>query len=102
MLFVRSATISPGHFAEAMTFAREMASYLKSKAGVDVKVFTQIGGVTGRIAWQAEFKSIAAYDQFLSQFAPDAGYHEIVKKAGPLFIPGETRDSLWVEPAQHR
>jgi hypothetical protein len=98
MLFVRSATIAPGHFAEAMSFARDIASYVKSKAGVDVKVFTQLGGITGRIAWQAEFKSLAAYEQFLTQFVPDPGYQEITKKAGQLLVAGETRDSLWVEP----
>jgi hypothetical protein len=102
MLFVRSATIAPGRFAEAMSFAREMASYVKSKAGVDVKVFTQLGGIAGRIAWQAEFKGLAAYEQFLTQFVPDPGYQEITKKAGPLFVAGETRDSLWVEPPPHK
>jgi hypothetical protein len=102
MLFVRTATISPGRFAEAMSFAREISSYVESKAGVKVKVFTQVGGTAGRIAWQAEFKSLAAYDQFLGQFVPDAGYQEIIKKAAPLFIAGETRDSLWIEPQQQK
>jgi hypothetical protein len=102
MIFVRAATIAPGRFAEAMSFAREIASYVKSKAGVDVKVFSQLGGIVGRIAWQAEFKSLAAYDQFLGQFEPDPGFQEMIKRAAPLFIGGETRDSLWVEPPQHK
>jgi hypothetical protein len=29
---------------------------------------------------------------------PDPGYQEITKKAGLLFVAGETRDSPWVEP----
>jgi hypothetical protein len=102
MLFVRTATIAPGRFAEALSFAREISSYVKSKAGVDVKVLAQIGGVTGRIAWQADFKSLAAYEEFLGRFVPDAGYQEIVKKSGPLFVEGKTRDSLWIEPPAHK
>jgi hypothetical protein len=98
MLFMRTATISPGRFAEAMSFAREISSHIESKAGVKVRVFTQIGGIAGRIAWQAEFKNLGAYDEFLGRFVTDAGYQEIIKKAAPLFIEGETHDSLWMEP----
>jgi hypothetical protein len=97
MIMVRTAQSAPGKLGELMSFAKEIAAYLKSKHGIDVKVMMQAGGPVGRICWLAQHKSFADYENSMNKIMADPDYQKIVQKVAGLVIAGQTHDSLWHE-----
>jgi hypothetical protein len=47
--FHRSASIAPGKALAAMSFAREIAGYIKGTTGLDVEIGMPIGGNPNKI-----------------------------------------------------
>jgi hypothetical protein len=93
--FYRSATIAPGKMTGAMTFAREVAKYVKDHTGVDVYIGMPIGGNPHRIGWSAQYPTLAAYDEMATKLLADGKYQEMVSMAANNFVADTTRDELW-------
>jgi hypothetical protein len=93
--FYRSATITPGKMAGAMTFAREVAKYVKDHTGVDVHIGMPVGGNPHRIGWSAQYPNLAAYDEMATKLLADGKYQEMVAMAANNFVADTTRDELW-------
>jgi hypothetical protein len=47
----RTASIAPGKAIASILFAREVASYIKAKSGLEVKIAMPVGGNPNRISW---------------------------------------------------
>jgi len=97
MRFVRAATIRPGKLQPALAFAHDIAAHVETAVGVKINVFTQAGGVVGRICWQSDHDDLGAFQSAMGQLLSDAEYLKQVEGAADLFLEGQTRDSLWLQ-----
>ena len=95
MIYVsRTATIAPGKLPAATVFAREVAGYIKTATGVEVKIGMPIGGNPHRISWFSQHESLAAYEATTSKILSDAKYLEIIGKAAEYFVAGSLHDDI--------
>lgn len=93
--FLRSATIASGKMVAAMSFARDIAQYIKTKTGKDVRVGMPIGGQSSRIGWLVEYENLAELDKFQSGLLQDSEYQAMTAKGGENFIAGSLHDDIW-------
>ena len=93
--FYRSASIAPGKNSSTFAFAHEIASYIKDKTGVTVKVAVPVGGNPNRIAWSVQYENLGALEAQQIKLMADAKYMEIVAKSADNFIAGSVRDEIW-------
>jgi hypothetical protein len=91
----RVAEIAPGQLASAIGFANEVASYVKSKTGVEVRVAMPIAGNPFRIGWTAQYESLAALEADEAKFGDDTKYLALIEKAKDIFNAGSTHDEIW-------
>lgn len=92
---VRTASIAPGKLSDALAFARQISDYIGTKFGVRLEVMMPIGGNPNRVAWRAEYASLAAMDEMQTKMLADPQYLEMVGKGGANFIAGSVNDSIW-------
>ena len=92
---VRSATIAPGKLGEALVFAKQIAEFFGKSYGVKLEVMMPIGGNPHRVAWRAEYPSLAALEEMQSKMLADPKYLEISGKGASCFIAGSLHDSMW-------
>lgn len=93
--FLRSATIASGKMIPAMSFARDIAEYIKTKTGKAVRVGMPIGGQSNRIGWFVEYENLAELDKIQSTLLQDSEYQAITSKGGENFIAGSLHDDIW-------
>jgi hypothetical protein len=93
--FNRVASIAPGKTGVTITFAHEIAAYMKDAYGVKLEVLVPIGGNPQRIAWTTRYKDLAAMDNVNTRILADTKYWELVNKASANFLPGSVNDSIW-------
>jgi len=93
--FVRTANIAPGKAGDALAFAKQIADYIGKSFGVKLEVMMPVGGNPYRIAWRAEYASLAAIDEFTAKSMADPKYMELTKAGAANFIPGSINDSIW-------
>ena len=93
--FLRNATIAQGKMVPAMTFARDIAEYIKSKTGKNVTIGMPIGGQSNRIGWFVEYENLAELDKIQGGLLQDAEYLAISSKGGENFIAGSLHDDIW-------
>lgn len=91
----RSASITPGHVASAIGFAKEVAGLIKTRTGAEVSVALPVAGNPNRVSWTAHFDTLADFDRTMERLRSDAQYGELVAKGGMNFIPGTVFDELW-------
>jgi len=92
---VRTGQSAPGKHSHAAEFVKELATYLKSKHGIDVTVKTQIGGPVGRICMISNYENLAEYEKAWNKIHADPEFHKITQKASGIMNPGHTHDTLW-------
>ena len=93
--FVRVAGIKPGKTASAMTFAREVAKYIKTHHQVDLEILRPVGGNPQRVAWSARYANMAAMETFTNKLLADAQYWDLVNASSDSFIAGSMHDAIW-------
>lgn len=93
--FLRSATIAPGKMVNAMSFAREIAEFLKTKTGISVTIGMPIGGQANRIGWFVEYENLATLDETQTKLLKDSEYLAMVARGGENFIAGSAHDFIW-------
>jgi len=93
--FVRTASIAPGKFGDAIAFARQISEFLKRQHGLQLEVMLPVGGNPQRIAWRAEYESLAALDALQAKLLGDREYLDLVAKGSSNFIAGTFNDVIW-------
>lgn len=93
--FVRTAGIAPGKTGAALTFAKEIAAYMKGSYGVELEVLRPIGGNPQRVAWATRYPNLAALETVNNKLVTDARYWEMVNAATGNFIAGSLTDAIW-------
>lgn len=93
--FVRTSSIMPGKFADALAFAKQVAEYIGKNAGVRIEVMLPVGGNPQRVAWRAEYENLGAMEASQAGLLADPRYMELVTKGATNFIAGSTNDVIW-------
>ena len=93
--FVRMAGIAPGKTGSALVFARKIADYLAKHHKIKLEVMMPVGGNPNRVAWRAEYASLAALEENQNKFMVDPKYMELVASGAENFIAGSIMDSIW-------
>jgi hypothetical protein len=93
--FLRTASIASGKVGSALGFAHEISGYIKSHFGLEVTVHMPIGGNPNRVAWSANYDSLAALDAMQGRMMADKDYMGMVAKGSENFLAGSVHDTLW-------
>jgi hypothetical protein len=93
--FHRSGSIAPGKTAAALSFAREVTAYIKTKTGHEVKIGMPIGGNPNRIGWFVQYENLAALEDTQGKLMQDQKYMELIAAAAANFIAGSMHDEIW-------
>ena len=93
--FVRTASIESGKLADAIAFAKQISEFMKRQHGLKLEVMMPVGGNPQRIAWRAEYESLAALDAMQTKILADREYLELVAKGANNFISGSLNDAIW-------
>ena len=93
--YIRTSTMAPGTWAQALTQAHDVAKHLSTLLGVEMHVSVPIGGDPNQIAWSAQYESLAALETAYNKMMADAKYREMSAKGAGLFMPATTRDAIW-------
>lgn len=93
--FVRMASIAPGKLGDALAFAKQVAEFVGKQFGVRLEIMMPVGGNPNRVAWRAEYASLAAMEEMQMKMLADPQYMELVAKGGSNFIAGSLNDSIW-------
>jgi hypothetical protein len=93
--FQRSGSIAPGKTPAALSFAREVAAYIKAKTGYEVKIGMPIGGNPNRISWFVQYENLAALEDTQGKLLQDQKYMELITAAAVNFIAGSMHDDIW-------
>ena len=92
---IRSASIAPGKTGDAITFAHTIAKHIQDKYSVKLTLAMPIGGNPNRIAWIADYPSMADWETLVAKLMVDADYAAAVAANSPTFIGGSIHDDLW-------
>ena len=93
---VRSGLMMPGKFPQAQEFVKKRSEWFKKNYGVDLTTMALLGGQVGRIASAAEVDSVAQIEEIRRELIGGALPKEIAAGNEGLFVPGETRDRIWL------
>jgi len=93
--FVRTFSIAPGKNAEVMSFTRQARKLFADKFGVELRATVPIGGDPNRIAYSANFESLAEYERTLLKIVADSDYQKLIAAYMPHIDHGTTQDQLW-------
>jgi len=93
--FLRSVQVLPGKTPEALAFAKEIASHIKTTTGQDLTIGVPVGGDASRIGWYTRYDTMGAMETQQTKMLADAKYWEIVSRGANLFVPGSIRDEIW-------
>ena len=94
-MFIRTNSITPGKWAQAMTFSHEVATHIKSVTGIETRVSVQVGGDPNLVAWSGLYENLAALEAVNHKLMSDPKYREILTKTADCFMPAAARDSIW-------
>jgi hypothetical protein len=95
--FVRSALMVPGKFPQAHEYLETRIKWLKVEFGVEASLMALLGGQVGRIATVTEQDSVAQIEKIRREIVGGALPKELATGAEGLFVPGQTRDRIWLK-----
>src|SRR6516165_8302746 len=95
--FVRSALMVPGKFPQAHEYLEKRIKWLKEKFDVEVSLMALLGGQVGRVATVTEQDDVAQIEKIRREIIGGALPKELATGAEGLFVPGETRDRIWLK-----
>ena len=91
---ITRAAMANGKFADAMAFGVESAEYIGSSMKCPTAFVKAAYGGFGDVAWIIGFDTMAEVDAFDDWQMTDAGYEEIISRAGGLFVENTGHTSL--------
>ena len=93
--FIRSASIAPGKTSDALAFANQIGRHIKENYGVTVELLMPVGGNPNRIAWRAQYESLAQWEAMAAKLLADTEYLGTIAKNSATFLPGSVHDEIW-------
>lgn len=95
--FVRSGIMMPGKFPDAHKYVESRVNWLRDTQNVDVTLMTLLGGPAGTIAMATEHESVAEIEEIRRKMIGGGLPKEIATGQVGLFVPGETRERIWLQ-----
>ncbi len=95
--FVRSGLMTPGKYKEAMQWVQTRNKWLNETFGVDPQLQVLLGGPVGRIAIASQHESVAQIEEIRRKLAGGNEPDEISLARGDFFVPGKSRDRIWLQ-----
>jgi hypothetical protein len=93
--FVRTASIAPGKFVEATTYAHEVAKLVEKITDLKVGVSMPVGGNPFRIAWVVALPDLAAVEANMGKLLSNPEYVKLTESSASYFLPGSVHDEMW-------
>lgn len=94
--FVRHARMRNGHFGEAMDLLRQRLDYIEKTHGVHIDLLVRFGGPVGEVALVSRHADAGELELFRRKIMADVGSGHLLEELGPLMLPGETYDEIWM------
>jgi hypothetical protein len=91
---ITRGAMANGKYADAMAFGVETAEYIGSSMKCPSAFVKAAYGGFGDVTWITGFDTMAQVDAFDDWQMSDAGYHDIVSRAGGLFVENSGHTSL--------
>ena len=91
---VTGAAMANGKFADALAFGVETAEYIGTSMKCPSAFVKAAYGGFGDVTWITGFDTMAQVDAFDDWQMTDSGYHDIVSRAGGLFVENSGHTSL--------
>ncbi|NQV20825.1 MAG: NIPSNAP family protein [Rhodospirillales bacterium] len=93
--FVRNFEVKTGKMPEALALAQEAMGHVKDAYGVEVDVYTPIGGNPLRITLAAEYDDMGAVEDIMEKLAEDASWTKTMQSAADLVVEDSVVDEFW-------
>jgi len=91
--FQRTMRVRRGR--HATLWALELSDYMNAAHGEPkLQLFSSRFGNVSTLMWVADFKSLAALEEWQKRVGADAGYRELVKKSFEIVIDGTVEDAV--------
>lgn len=90
-----SARVIPGHLADALTFATDVADYVSDLTGNQLTVAGSNWGDPGTMLFFTGYAGADSVDEAQDATMADAGYQERLAKAADIFVDGTAQAVLW-------
>jgi len=94
--FLRSGLMTPGKYREAQQYVVDRNLWLMETFDIDPTLMVLLGGEVGRIAIAEELESAAQVEEIRRHLAGGARPEELSAGREGLFVPGQSRDRLWL------
>lgn len=91
----RTYNAQVGKLEDLIKLTNQAIKHLKKAHGLDVDLYTQIGGDPTRIGLLGQYKDLGAVGKMEARIAKDAKWADIVKRAGGMIVEGSVHDELW-------
>lgn len=94
----RTATIANGKYLEAISWSKEVSSYIQGKWNTPtLNTWLDAFGNVGTIRWSMDFADLASVEKVQTQMLTDATYWQFVQKAmkDGLFVDGTAVDNVF-------
>jgi hypothetical protein len=93
--FQRSLRIAPNRDLEAITWSKEITTFLNGKyPETKVQVFAHRFGVIDTIAWELDVDNLASLDKYQKTLNADEEYLAKVNETAGLFMAGSLFDTV--------
>ncbi len=84
-----------GTMPALLDLSREAAKYLESTHGVEVEVYTQLGGDPLKIGLLGRYDDLGAVDALNQKIANDSKWADIMSRGAALCVEGSIQDEWW-------
>jgi len=95
--FVRSGLMMPGKYKEAMQWVGTRNKWLRETFDVDPTLQVLLGGPVGRVSIASHHDNIAQIEEIRRKLVSGAEPDEISLAREGLFVPGYSRDRIWLQ-----
>jgi hypothetical protein len=92
--WMRTARAVGTKVPQAIQWAKEVAEYVNTKQGGELRVSVDAFGEYPTIRWFADVESLAFLEQRLGEIMVDQGYWQLIAKAEGLFVEGTINDTV--------
>lgn len=93
--FVRNYEVKTNKMPEALALAHEAMDHVKEAYGVDVDVYTPIGGNPLRIGLAGQYDSMGAVEDIMGKLAQDNSWPKYMARAADLIVEDSVVDEFW-------
>jgi hypothetical protein len=93
--WMRTYSAKVGKLGEALALTAEAVKHIKTKYGVDIETYTQVGGDPMKIGIVGRYETLGDLGKLEQAAALDQQWASIVSRAADLVEAGTVADQIW-------